>query len=266
MSDRPIRSFGRIKTRSLKPRQAALMESLLPRIALPAEGEIDPDALFPSPRRGEGREGGRSEQSATSRPSATGAPHPERPLPLPPPPGAGEEPPPLILEIGFGAGEHLVAQALAAPGARFIGVEPFLNGVGACLAKIDDAGVENVRLRAGDARDVLSRLPEASLDRVDILFPDPWPKARHHKRRLIQTEVIAELARVLRSGGEVRFATDWADYAAWTLDHVTRDARFVWLAECAHDWRAPWEGHVTTRYEAKKLGDCAPIWLRLRRL
>lgn len=271
MSDRPIRSFGRIKTRSLKPRQAALMESLLPRIAVPAVGEIDVRTLFDPPPLGAGVGVGGVQAPLRAQDGAPDllAERPvDRPPSLPSPQGGRTAPPssPLILEIGFGAGEHLVAQARAAPGARFIGVEPFLNGVGACLAKIDEAGVENVRLHAGDARDVLSRLPEASLDRVDILFPDPWPKTRHHKRRLIQTEVIAELARALRSGGEVRFATDWADYAAWTLDCVTRDARFVWLAECAHDWRAPWEGHVTTRYEAKKLGDCAPIWLRFRRL
>jgi tRNA (guanine-N7-)-methyltransferase len=122
----------------------------------------------------------------------------------------------------------------------------------------------------GDARDVLARLPDASLNLVCILFPDPWPKARHHKRRLIQPAFIDALARVLKpggpgKGGEVRFATDWANYAEWTLWHFTRDARFAWLAECAEDWCKPWPGHVMTRYEAKKLGDCAPMWLRFVR-
>jgi tRNA (guanine-N7-)-methyltransferase len=120
----------------------------------------------------------------------------------------------------------------------------------------------NIRLHQGDARDVIPRLPDASLDLIYILFPDPWPKARHHKRRLIQAEFLSELARVMKPGAEVRFATDWANYAAWTLEHFVRDARFEWTAERADDWRKPWPGHVTTRYEAKQLGDCAPVWLR----
>lgn len=171
----------------------------------------------------------------------------------------------MVLEIGFGGGEHLAAQAQAHPQSRFIGVEPFLNGVGSCLRHIEESGVANVRLHQGDARDVIVRLPDASLDLCYILFPDPWPKLRHHKRRLIQADFLGELARVLKPGAEVRFATDWANYAAWTLEHFTRDARFAWTAECARDWRAPWPGHVTTRYESKKLGDCAPIWLRFAR-
>ena len=173
---------------------------------------------------------------------------------------------PLILEIGFGGGEHLVAQAAAHPDARFIGVEPFLNGVASCLRHIEESGVQNVRLHQGDARDVIARLPEASLDLVYILFPDPWPKTRHWKRRLIQREFLDELARVLKPGGEVRFATDWAHYAAWTLDLFTHDPRFTWGAERASDWREPWLGHVPTRYEQKRLGDCTPIWLRLVRI
>src|SRR5262249_45066780 len=154
-------------------------------------------------------------------------------------------------EIGFGGGEHLVAQAEARPERRFIGVEPFINGVGSCLRHIEESGVANVRLHQGDARDVIARLPEASLDLVYILFPDPWPKTRHHKRRLIQPDFLGELARVLKPGGEVRFATDWANYGAWTLEHFTHDARFEWTAHRAGDWRAAWEGHVPTRYEQK---------------
>jgi len=217
---RPLRSYGRIKARALKPRQEALLDTLLPHLAVPATGPIDVAALF-------GGEGG-----------------------------------PLVLEIGFGGGEHLAAQAAARPEARFIGVEPFLNGVASCLRHIEESGVANVRLHQGDAREVIARLPDASLDLVFILFPDPWPKARHHKRRLIQPAFLDELARVLRPGGEVRFATDWANYAEWTLLCLTRDARFAWTAERADDWRKPWPGHATTRYEAKRLGDCAPVWLR----
>jgi len=171
----------------------------------------------------------------------------------------------LVLEIGFGGGEHLVAQADAHPDARFIGVEPFLNGVASCLRHIEESGVTNIRLHQGDARDVIARLPDASLDLAYILFPDPWPKTRHHKRRLIQPEFLDQLARVMKPRAELRFATDWAQYAAWTLEHITRDPRFTWTAECADDWRKPWPGHVTTRYEKKKLGDCPPIWLRFQR-
>ncbi|MBX9746535.1 MAG: tRNA (guanosine(46)-N7)-methyltransferase TrmB, partial [Hyphomonadaceae bacterium] len=157
---------------------------------------------------------------------------------------------------------HLVAQATAHPSTRFIGVEPFLNGVASCLRHVEEANVGNVRIHNGDARDVIARLPDAALDLCYILFPDPWPKARHHKRRLIQAEFLDELARVLKPSAEVRFATDWANYAEWTLEHFMRDGRFAWTAERAEDWRNAWQGHVTTRYEAKKLGDCAPIWLR----
>jgi len=238
---RPLRTFGRIKARTLKPRQAGLMETLLPHLAVPEEGPIDVDALF-SPLGAGGAGAGLT--------------------PDPAPQGGGE----LVLEIGFGGGEHLVAQAAANPNAKFIGVEPFLNGVASCLRHIEEANAQNVRLHNGDARDVIARLPDASLDRVYILFPDPWPKTRHHKRRLIQAEFLRELARVMKPGAELRFATDWANYAAWTLENVIHDARFSWMAECAADWRAPWPEHVTTRYEAKKLGDCAPIWLRFVRM
>ena len=235
---RPLRTFGRIKARTLKPRQAGLVESLLPHLAVPEEGGLDWDALFAPV----------AEPGLTPPTAPTSGP-------------AGAQ----ILEIGFGGGEHLVAQANAHPDHRFIGVEPFLNGVASCLRHIEESGAQNIRLHQGDARDVIARLPDASLDRVYILFPDPWPKARHHKRRLIQPEFLGDLARVVKSGAEVRFATDWANYAAWTLEHFSRDPRFVWTAERAEDWRTAWPGHVTTRYEEKKLGDCAPIWLRFVR-
>ncbi len=103
------------------------------------------------------------------------------------------------------------------------------------------------------------------MNNVFIYFPDPWPKARHHKRRLIQAEFLDELARVMKPGAELRFATDWANYASWTLERVTRHLNFAWTAESAADWRGAWPGHVQTRYETKKLGDCAPIWLRFVR-
>lgn len=234
MTHPPLRTFGRIKARALKPRQAGLVETLLPHLALPETGPIEVEGLF-------------ADWNA--------------PPPTPPPQGRRG----TVLEIGFGGGEHLVAQAAAHPGVCFMGVEPFLNGLASCLRHIEESGVTNVRLHQGDARDVIARLPDASLDLVYILFPDPWPKARHWKRRLIQSDFLDELARVLKAGGEVRFATDWAHYAAWTLEMFVRDPRFTWSAECAADWRKPWPGHVATRYEQKKLGDCAPVWLRVLR-
>ncbi len=170
------------------------------------------------------------------------------------------------LEIGFGGGEHLVAQAAAHPELGFVGVEPFVNGMASCLRHIEESGVANVRLHLGDARDVIARLPDACLERVYILFPDPWPKARHWKRRLIQPDFVAALARVVEPGGEVRFVTDWAHYARWTLEMFHREPRFAWTAARAADWREAWAGHVTTRYEQKRLGDCAPVWLRFARV
>ena len=172
----------------------------------------------------------------------------------------------FVLEIGFGGGEHLARQAALHPDWGFFGVEPFLNGMGSCLRHIEEGGLQNVRLHLGDARDVLAAMPDRALDRVYILFPDPWPKARHWKRRLIQTAFVAELARVLKPSGEVRFATDWAHYAAWTLELFQRDRHFAWTAEGPSDWRTAWEGHSQTRYEAKGLGDCAPVFLRFARV
>jgi tRNA (guanine-N7-)-methyltransferase len=170
------------------------------------------------------------------------------------------------LEIGFGGGEHLAAQARRAPQVLLLGAEPFVNGVGSCLRHLEEARVENVRLLHGDGRALLAALPDASLARVFILFPDPWPKARHHKRRLIQTEVIDELARVMKPGARLRFATDWADYVDWTLAKLQASKDFRWLAERADDWRIPPADHITTRYEEKRLGDCAPIFLEFVRV
>ena len=212
-----LRSYGRIKARPIKARQAALVETLLPRIDLP-QGAFDPRDLKPDARE-------------------------------------------IWLEIGFGGGEHLAGQAARDPGLLILGVEPFLNGVASALRHVDEGGLENVRLHQGDAREVVARLPDACLDRVFILFPDPWPKSRHHKRRLIQPGFLAELARVLKPGGRLRFATDWAAYADWTLERVLASGLFGWPAERADDWRRPPADHLTTRYEEKRLGDCAPVWL-----
>ena len=155
------------------------------------------------------------------------------------------------LEIGFGSGEHLIAQALAHPDVGFIGCEPFLNGVVAALAAIVREGVTNVRSRRGDAQTVIEAAPEAFFARVFILYPDPWPKRRHHKRRLVSEAALTEIARVLKPGGELRFATDSDDYAGWTLKRTLASPHFRWTAEKADDWRIPWPEWRPTRYEVK---------------
>jgi tRNA (guanine-N7-)-methyltransferase len=220
---RPLRTFGRIKSRPIKPRQAALFDTLLPAIAVPdpKAGPVDPRSLMPE---------------ATE----------------------------TWLEIGFGGGEHLAAQAERHPHAVIIGCEPFLNGVGSLLRHVDERGLKNVRIHADDARAVVQALPDASLDRVMILFPDPWHKARHNKRRLVQDDFAAELVRVLKPGGTLRFATDWADYADWALERFARTPGLVRIGD-ADDWHAAPADHVVTRYEEKKLGDVAPIFLDFQR-
>jgi tRNA (guanine-N7-)-methyltransferase len=183
---------------------------------------------------------------------------PEGPLePLSLFPGARE----AWLEIGFGGGEHLAGQAAVHPQVGIIGVEPFLEGVAKLLSEVEQRSLSNIRIRRGDARDLVAQLAPASIDRSFILFPDPWPKTRHRKRRLIQPEFVAELARVMKPGAPLRFATDWADYADRALADIIRGGLFDWTAERADDWRRPPADHVTTRYQEKKLGDCAPVFL-----
>lgn len=156
------------------------------------------------------------------------------------------------LEVGFGGGEHLTAQAKIHPDTGFIGCEPFENGVAKLLTRVREHGLTNVRVRPDDAREVLER-PDASLSVIFVLFPDPWPKFRHHKRRFIQLRSLDDIARVLKPGGELRVATDHPDYAQWTLMHLVRDARFSWGAQRAADWRVRPADWVGTRYEQKAL-------------
>jgi tRNA (guanine-N7-)-methyltransferase len=161
--------------------------------------------------------------------------------------GAGN----VRLEIGFGAAEHLIAQATANPGSGFIASDGYVNAIGKALVAIDDGKLANIRLHHGDASELIDWLPEAGLARIDLLYPDPWPKRRHWKRRFIQDDSLARLARILKSGGELRFATDIADYAAYALARVLRSPDFVWTAEVASDWRQPWRDFSGTRYETK---------------
>lgn len=218
--------FGRRKGHKLRNRQAALLTTLLPRLALdiarPAPVLLA--ELFPSP--------------------------------------VSE----VQLEIGFGGGENLVAQAAARPAHGFIGVEPFVNGMAKALAAIEDAALQNIRLHFDEADGLMKWLPYGSLARIELIHPDPWPKRRHWKRRFVQDATIAQFARLLRCGGEVRFVTDISDYAAWTLQRFLRAPDFEWTAQCADDWRRPWPEFSGTRYHTKAARqERAPSFLIFRR-
>jgi tRNA (guanine-N7-)-methyltransferase len=223
----PRAFFGRRKGHPLKARQAALFDTLLPRIALdlsrPAPADLH--TLF------------------------------------------AHAPAELRLEIGFGGAEHLIEQARASPQSGFVGSDAFLNATAKALVAIDDNKLANIRLHFGDASQLLDWLPVAAFDRVDLLYPDPWPKRRHWKRRFIQDDSLKRLARILKPGGELRFATDIADYAAYALARVQRSPDFVWTAEAADDWRNPWPGFFSTRYEAKaKREGRVPAYFIFRRM
>jgi tRNA (guanine-N7-)-methyltransferase len=157
------------------------------------------------------------------------------------------------LEIGFGGGEHMLAQARASPDVQIIGADPFINGVAKLLAAIERTGVRNVAVTDRDARDVMDVLPDAAIGRVFLLYPDPWPKARHQKRRFVNPPQLDQLARVMAPGAELRIATDIEDYVRHTLEVVIRDPRFAWSAERPADWREPWRDWSGSRYEAKAL-------------
>jgi tRNA (guanine-N7-)-methyltransferase len=218
--------FGRRKGHPLKPRRAALFDTLLPRLKLDLATPAPPDlrALFATPVDA------------------------------------------VRLEIGFGGAEHLIAQAQSNPRVGYIGCEPFLNAMAKALVAIDAAQLSNVHLHFGDAVHLIDWLPPGALARIDLLYPDPWPKRRHWKRRFVQDESLKRLARILKPGGEFRFATDIAGYAAWTLARVLRSVDFDWTAEGAADWLQPWPDFAGTRYEAKaKREGRAPAYFTFRR-
>jgi tRNA (guanine-N7-)-methyltransferase len=218
--------YGRRKGHPLRSRQVELFGSLLPHLAL--------DLSAPAP-----------ENLATLFPVPVDN---------------------VRLEIGFGGAEHLVAQAEENPRTGFIGCESFVNGMAKALVAIDERKLTNIRLHHGDAKDLLASLPSGSIARVDLLYPDPWPKRRHWKRRFVSDESIAALARILVPGGEFRFASDWANYVEWTLLRLLRSRDFTWTAERADDWRRPWPGFHRTRYEEKALREGrAPCYLVFRR-
>ena len=231
--------WGRRKGPALSARQSELLATLLPKLELKLEAGRDPRTYFATP--------------------VTDA----------------------WLEIGFGAGEHLFWQAERNPATGIIGAEPYISGMAKLLTKLSPlspVGGEgrgegeiivqtppphpipspqgrgnNIRLYSGSAHDIIAALPDASLSRVFILFPDPWPKTRHHKRRFIQMESLSDLARVMKAGAELRFASDDASYMEWALERLTAHPKFAWLARRAADWRTRPDDWPQTRYEAKAI-------------
>jgi tRNA (guanine-N7-)-methyltransferase len=166
------------------------------------------------------------------------------------------------LEVGFGAGEHLLWQARAHPRIGLIGAEPYISGTAKLLSKIE--GLPNIRIHEDDARDIVEALPDAGIGRFFILFPDPWHKTRHHKRRFIQTEMLDQLARILKPGAELRFASDDAGYVAYALERLMAHPAFAWTASGPADWKTRTADWPATRYEAKELHG-RPAFLRFVR-
>ncbi|MDP4005289.1 tRNA (guanosine(46)-N(7))-methyltransferase TrmB [Methylobacterium sp. NEAU K] len=230
-AEEPERAFfGRRKGKRLRGLQERRRAELLPalRIDLPPDDRpLDPRTLFPSL----------------------------------------EVPEAVWMEIGFGGGEHLAAQAEAHPGIGFIGAEPFVNGVVKLLAAVEERSLRNIRIRDEDVTALLSRLPDACLDRVYLLYPDPWPKRRQRKRRFVSDASLAEIGRVLKDGGLFRFASDIDDYAGWTLVRAARCPVLTWTAAAARDWTQPFADWPGTRYEAKALAaGRRPTYLEFARL
>lgn len=209
-----LRSFGRRRGRKASDRQRTLMETLLPLV------RIDPAGIAAGPQQALGHL-------------------------------FGQQPRDVWLEIGFGGGEHLVWQARANPQVGFIGAEPFEDGVVKVLDQIDTDKLTNIRLLADDVRPLLRALPADSIDRAFILFPDPWPKRRHVKRRLVSAHLLDLLARVMKPGAELRIGTDIGDYARTMLIAFQGEPRFEWQAASPEDWRIRPHDWPQTRYEAK---------------
>jgi tRNA (guanine-N7-)-methyltransferase len=218
------RLYGRRQGHKLRAGQAALVEELLPTIAVPESGPLDAASLFGDPRA-------------------------------------------LQLEIGFGAGEHLAAQATAHPDTGFIGCEPFLNGMVGALGHIRDGDLANVRLHMGDALEILERLPDASLSRVYLLHPDPWPKARHAKRRMINHGPLDMIAAKLKRGGEFRLGTDDPTYCRWAMMVMNQRRDFAWTAQGPADFLERPADWPETRYERKACRHGREVWyFKFRRI
>lgn len=230
MSDRPVKGarilYGRRRGKPLRKGQQRLIDSSLPKLAIPLEtGEVDLSGLFTESCRA------------------------------------------YWLEIGFGGGEHLAWQADANPDVGFIGCEPYINGVATLLGKLEENGAKNVRLHNDAAEQLIEKLPDSSIERAFILFPDPWPKSGHKKRRFVSKTNIETLARIIKSGGELRIGTDHEDYGAWILWHMLQSDKFAWLAESSADWRERGTDWPPTRYEMKAVEKgLRPVYYRFRRV
>jgi tRNA (guanine-N7-)-methyltransferase len=224
---RRFQLYGRRKAKPLRPRQQHLVDVLLPRLRI---------ALRPG----------------------------EKIAPLTLFAGPATD---VWLEIGFGGGEHLAKLASSNPEIAFIGAEPFVNGVAKLLVAISDGKLANIRIFDDDVRLLLERLESSTIGSVFILYPDPWPKRRHEKRRLLKLQFIAELHRIMKPGAELRLASDSADYVSSSLHNILRHGGFDWLAEHPRDWRQPPAGWIETRYESKALTQSRkPLYLSLRKL
>jgi len=224
----PLQSFGRRRGRKLRVSRSALMEMLLPKLLI----ELPENGLSPeSLFQGNGKA-------------------------------------PLWFEIGFGAGEHLVEQARRHPDIHFIGCEPYINGMAVLLSAIDKDELDNIQLYDGDARLLLERLPDESIERLFVLFPDPWPKARHHKRRIISQSTLALFYRKLAPEGLLRIATDHEDYGVWMFEHLLTFGKFKWTAKSCRDWKNPPADWVKTRYQGKADAEGRPAmfldWVKER--
>lgn len=211
------RLYGRAKGHKLRAGQQELVDTLLPKVAVPGDGPLDAARLFGDAR-------------------------------------------PLELEIGFGAGEHLAGQAAMRPGHGFIGCEPFLNGVVGALGHIRDGDLGNVRLHMGDALDVIERLPDASLERVYLLHPDPWRKVRHAKRRMVNHGPLDLIAAKLKPGGEFRLGTDDPTYCRWSMMVMNQRRDFDWQAHTAQDFLTRPADWPETRYERKARRQGHEVW------
>ena len=218
------RLYGRSSGHKLRKGQQELVDTLLPKIEVPAEGEITSQRLFGDDR-------------------------------------------PLHFEIGFGSGEHLADRADMLPDHGFVGAEPFINGVATALGHIRDKHLANVRIWRGDALEVLQRVPDGELSFLYLLHPDPWPKARHAKRRMVNDGPVGLFAAKLKSNGELRIATDDPTYLTWALMVMQRHAQQCeWLAEKPLDFLEPPGGWIETRYGAKSRREGRrPYYLRYRR-
>jgi len=209
----PRKFYGRKQGHKLNLHQQNLIDRLLPALAIDPE-RPQPDRYF-----------------------QTASPPPRR----------------FALEIGFGGGEHLLARAQQNPDIGFVGCEVFKNGVAKLLRGIDDHNIQNIRIYPEDIRDLLTVFPDQTFEAIYLLYPDPWPKVRHHKRRFISPEHLDQICRLLTSDGRFYFASDIADYVSWTLAHIRCHDGLIFEATSAADWRNPFTGWPGTRYEAKAI-------------